>query len=518
VGGEDLDVAEAGGGEVGADDMHGALEFVAFAAEMGEEDLPEGVAGDVGEEGGGHLVGEVALAAEDALLERPRAGGAVDEISSWLASRTTSWQPRRRSRATEVAMPRSVAMPRRESAAGQHEADGLVGVVGQRKRQQLDVADGERRAGGEEVPAQPLAVADVARGLAVGVELHVELLAEVGQADGVVGVLVGDADGADLGGVEPRQRHAPQGFARGDAGIDQQRRRGALDVDAVAAAAGGEHADAELGGGGKHGEWRRGQRSAFRERRGEEFSTVWKTFFHSVEKMRGKRCGKNGRKFSTVWKPFFHGVENGGHGDQAGGFGGGVFGFGVGIVFGGFGVGGFAALEEFAGELAVGGGAGAVGVVGDDGQAVGGGFGEAHGAGDERFVDFVGEVGPDFADDLVGEVGAHVEHGHDDALDGQARGGAGVVELADGVEDGADAFEGVVLALHGDEDAVGGAEGVHGEDAEGGGAVDEDEVVAVFGGEGFDGHGQALEIVVGAGDVDFGPGEIDFGGDEVELG
>lgn len=50
------------------------------------------------------------------------------------------------------------------------------------------------------------------------------------------------------------------------------------------------------------------------------------------------------------------------------------------------------------------------------------------------------------------------------------------------------------------------------------GAVDQDEVVAVFGGEGLKGHGEALEVVIGAGDVDFGPGEIHFGGDEVEPG
>jgi hypothetical protein len=44
----------------------------------------------------------------------------------------------------------------------------------------------------------------------------------------------------------------------------------------------------------------------------EKFSTVWKTFFHSVEKFAKSFpwCGKNRRKSSTVWKTFFHSVEN----------------------------------------------------------------------------------------------------------------------------------------------------------------------------------------------------------------
>ncbi len=95
---------------------------------------------------------------------------------------------------------------------------------------------------------------------------------------------------------------------------------------------------------------------------------------------------------------------------------------------------------------------------------------------------------------------------------------AGVVQLVDEVEDHADAFQGVVFALHRDQDAVGGAQGVHGENAEGGGAVHEDVVVAVLCGEGLEGHRQALEIMVGAGHVDFGAGEVHLGGDEVEAG
>jgi hypothetical protein len=55
-----------------------------------------------------------------------------------------------------------------------------------------------------------------------------------------------------------------------------------------------------------------------RESRGQKkFSTVWKTFFHSMEN--GWRNfpwhGKNGLDFSTLWKTFFHGMEKPGGGE-----------------------------------------------------------------------------------------------------------------------------------------------------------------------------------------------------------
>ena len=56
MGGEEADAGEAGGVEEAADGAEGEVEGVAFAAEVGEKDLLEGVAGDVGEEGGGGFV------------------------------------------------------------------------------------------------------------------------------------------------------------------------------------------------------------------------------------------------------------------------------------------------------------------------------------------------------------------------------------------------------------------------------------------------------------------------------
>ena len=58
--------------------------------------------------------------------------------------------------------------------------------------------------------------------------------------------------------------------------------------------------------GGGHGEQQNGEGSA------QKFSTVWKTFFHSMENFSlfFPHHGKNAGKFSTPWKTFFHGMEN----------------------------------------------------------------------------------------------------------------------------------------------------------------------------------------------------------------
>ena len=49
----------------------GALRVVAFGGKMGEKDVGEVRAGDLGGHPGAMAVGEMALAAKDPLLERP---------------------------------------------------------------------------------------------------------------------------------------------------------------------------------------------------------------------------------------------------------------------------------------------------------------------------------------------------------------------------------------------------------------------------------------------------------------
>ena len=82
-------------------------------------------------------------------------------------------------------------------------------------------------------------------------------------------------------------------------------------------------------------------------------------------------------------------------------------------------------------------------------------------------------------------------------------------DALEGVHELADAFEGEVFGLHGDEEAVGGDKRVEGEKIEGRRAVEEDEVVFVaLGLEGF------AELIVAALELD----ELDVGADQVFAG
>ncbi len=206
--------------------------------------------------------------------------------------------------------------------------------------------------------------------------------------------------------------------------------------------------------------------------------------------------------------------------DASFGFGDGVEGGQVDLRLGFWGGFEAVALHEFEGEGAVGLCAAGAGVVECDGFAVAGGFGEADVAGDGGFEELFAEEAGEVVADLLGEVGAVVEHGEEDAFEGEG----GVEAGGDAVERGhelGDAFEGEVFGLHGDEEGVGCDEGVEGEEIECGWAVEEDEGVLVAdGGEGvaeagFAGvGGDELEVgadhVAGAGDEGEG---VDFGGE-----
>ena len=65
---------------------------------------------------------------------------------------------------------------------------------------------------------------------------------------------------------------------------------------------------------------------------------------------------------------------------------------------------------------------------------------------------------PYFVHDLLREVGATVEHRHDDAADIKGGVDAGAFEPVHDLEDLAEALEGHVFALQGDQQVIGGRE------------------------------------------------------------
>lgn len=79
AGGVELDVGGAGPVHFGGNDFMGQFGTVAVAAEVAEINVAEVGVDDGFEGGGGGFVGEVAVAAGDALLQRPGAAGIVLE-------------------------------------------------------------------------------------------------------------------------------------------------------------------------------------------------------------------------------------------------------------------------------------------------------------------------------------------------------------------------------------------------------------------------------------------------------
>ncbi len=175
------------------------------------------------------------------------------------------------------------------------------------------------------------------------------------------------------------------------------------------------------------------------------------------------------------------------------------------------------ALDHFVGEFAVGDGAGAEGIVFEDGLAEAGGLAEADGAGDDRFEDEGGEMFADFLGDLAGEVGAHVVHSQENAADVEAIVDAGLFELLDHAENLAEAFHGEIFALEGDEEIIRRGEAVHRDEAEGGRAVEDDGAEALGVHQGAKDFAELDEVIVFLAELDFDGGEVNFGGDEKKI-
>ena len=172
------------------------------------------------------------------------------------------------------------------------------------------------------------------------------------------------------------------------------------------------------------------------------------------------------------------------------------------------------ALEELGGKVAVGFGTARLGVVDGDGLAVTRGFCQADVAGDSGGEELVLEELAEVGGDLLGEVGTVIDHGEDDAFKAERR-VEGLGDAVEGADELGDAFKGEVLGLHGDEEAIGGDEGIEGEQIEGGRAVEQDE--RVVGADGREGVAQAELSAILADKLEVGADQIFASGDERQV-
>jgi hypothetical protein len=140
-------------------------------------------------------------------------------------------------------------------------------------------------------------------------------------------------------------------------------------------------------------------------------------------------------------------------------------------------------------------------------------LGEPDGLGDDGPEDATPEGIFDPAEHFAPVDRPGIVHGGEDADDLEV-GVEALPDLLDGVHQQGHPAQGEVLALERDEDAVGGGEGVDGEQAETGRAVDQHVVVALAQ------HPKDPQQRLLAGDLpdqqDLGRGQVDVGGKEIE--
>ena len=128
--------------------------------------------------------------------------------------------------------------------------------------------------------------------------------------------------------------------------------------------------------------------------------------------------------------------------------------------------------------------------------------------------DHVPEVLPELIHNLGVHFGAAVEHGDYEAFDSERRIDS-VLDQANGLEQLAKAFQGKELRLDGDYHGVGGSQGIDGDQPEGRGAVDDDEIIVVTDrGDGFFQDGLPFISIQ---ELDLGSYEVDVGWNQVQA-
>ena len=222
----------------------GEFGTVTVAAEVAEVDVLEIGGHEIGEDGGGGVVAEVAVATHDALLHAPGAFEVI--LQHFHVVICFQHQDVGVADAFHHEL-RGVAEIGEETdfdaVAAEGETDGIVGVVRDGKSFDPDIADFEGGAGAEEAEIEfniffrPIVFElkfDGFLGEAIAVNGNGQLAAERAEAVGVVGVLVREEDAAEAFGRAADLREAFANLFRAEAGIDQEPRVTAFEIGAIA--------------------------------------------------------------------------------------------------------------------------------------------------------------------------------------------------------------------------------------------------------------------------------------------
>jgi len=237
AGGGQVDpVAEAKFVDDGTDRAKGESRCVAVGAEMAKKKVREILVDHSSDEAGGSLIGEVAMAREDALFHGPRA----PRIALEEGQIVVGLQEKR------LAVPDALddefgrmAEVRQEPEAGgavfDDEADRVTGVVWDGECLDHEVADGKAVARDKQSPLVEFreGMAEAVGGGAIAVEGELVRAAQDAQSRGVVGVLVGQENAVEVLKTKPHGLQPPRDLAGAETGIDQESGLARFDEGAV---------------------------------------------------------------------------------------------------------------------------------------------------------------------------------------------------------------------------------------------------------------------------------------------
>ena len=218
------------------DDAQGEFGAVALAAQVAEVEMTQVSREDFLEGGGGVLVGEMTVPAEDSLLEAPGpmrtflkhlhivirlehedicGAGALDHELGDMAQVGDETQVSRRGM--------------------KQEADGVLGIVrdGERFHEHVANLEGLSSFENPEIQRHIERAGDFIAGWAVAVNGEAQLFGQGGEALGVVRVLVGDQDGVEFLGSAANGGEAKPDLARAQAGVHEDADFTGLDISGI---------------------------------------------------------------------------------------------------------------------------------------------------------------------------------------------------------------------------------------------------------------------------------------------
>ncbi len=130
----------------------------------------------------------------------------------------------------------------------------------------------------------------------------------------------------------------------------------------------------------------------------------------------------------------------------------------------------------------------------------------------------IAQVTTQILTDVLTEAGARIVHGQNDAENGQIWILASLLDSLHEVENFSNSLQSEVLTLDGDENLFCSHEGAGHEQANAGGAVEDDQIEGGIQTQGIESGTDVAKRVVHSGEIHFGPGEVEFGSENLKVG